>query len=402
MTPEQQSEQNGAADRRPIVLLAEDDPMSADMLQTLLSRSGYDVRVTSDGAAALASLEEEAPAPDVMLLDWMLPKMSGLKVCRKIRERYDHLALPILMVTAKGDLESVSAAFEAGASDYITKPFHGAELRARLAAHLRIKQLSDERQAIDEHLAEREKLSTLGLLVSGVAHDLNNPLGGIYGYAQLLLDQEIDPERMVALERIVSEVQRCNRIVADLLSFARRHARERSLVDIDEVLTTTLAMRERHIHSHGLFSRLEVSPEIPRILADAHQLQQVFLNIVMNAEHALRERGTTLRITAERTPSPADTEAGSDWLAIRFYNDGPPIPASTQQRIFDPFFTTKGKEEGTGLGLAICRRIVREHGGDIAVESGLEGTTFTLLLPGMDEAELVTTDGVRASHRMAS
>ena len=400
MTPEQQSEQNGGADRKPIVLLAEDDPMSADMLRTLLRRSGYDVRVTSDGAAALHSLENDIPTPDVMLLDWMLPKVSGLKVCMKIRERYDHLVLPILMVTAKGDLESVSLAFESGASDYITKPFHGAELRARLAAHLRIKQLSDERQTIDEHLAEREKLSTLGLLVSGVAHDLNNPLGGIYGYAQLLLDQEHDPERMVALERIVSEVQRCNRIVADLLSFARRHARERSVVHIDKVLRSTLAMRERHIHSHGLFSRLEISPEIPRIVADTHQLQQVFLNIVMNAEYALRERGTTLRITAERTPPPAGI--GRDWLAVRFYNDGPPIPAATQSRIFDPFFTTKGKEEGTGLGLAICRRIVREHGGDIFVESGLEGTTFTLLLPGADEAEMVTSDGRSELQRMAS
>jgi signal transduction histidine kinase len=294
----------------------------------------------------------------------------------------------------------VSSAFECGASDYITKPFHGAELRARLAAHLRIKQLSDERQAIDEHLAEREKLSTLGLLVSGVAHDLNNPLGGIYGYAQLLLEQERDPERLIALERIVSEVQRCNRIVADLLSFARRHSRERAVVDIDEVLTSTLSMRERHLQSHGLFARIAVSPEVPKIFADAHQLQQVFLNIVVNAEHALRERGTTLRITAERTPPPGGI--GRDWLAVRFYNDGPPIPVAAQPRIFDPFFTTKGKDEGTGLGLAICRRIVREHGGDIYVESGLEGTTFTLLLPGVDELELVTHDGSHAHQRLAS
>jgi signal transduction histidine kinase len=393
-------EQNGSSDRRPIVLLAEDDPMSADMLETLLHRAGYDVRVAPDGAAALQSLEEESPTPDVMLLDWMLPKISGLKVCQKIRERYDHLALPILMVTAKGDLESVSSAFECGASDYITKPFHGAELRARLAAHLRIKQLSDERQAIDEHLAEREKLSTLGLLVSGVAHDLNNPLGGIYGYAQLLLEQERDPERLIALERIVSEVQRCNRIVAELLTFARRHARERSVVMIDEVLSSTLAMRERHLQSHGLFARIAVSPEVPKIFADAHQLQQVFLNIVVNAEHALRERGTTLRITAERTSPPGGI--GRDWVAVRFYNDGPPIPAAAQPRIFDPFFTTKGKDEGTGLGLAICRRIVREHGGDIYVESGLEGTTFTLLLPGVDELELVTPDGNHAHQRLAS
>src|SRR5690606_34853184 len=111
--------------------------------------------------------------------------------------------------------------------------------------------LLDERRAMDEHLMERDKLSTLGLLVSGVAHELNNPLGGIFGYAQLLVEQETDPERLVALERIVSEVQRCNRIVADLLSFARRHATERSPLDVTEVLTKTLAMRDRHLQAKG-------------------------------------------------------------------------------------------------------------------------------------------------------
>jgi two-component system NtrC family sensor kinase len=232
------------------------------------------------------------------------------------------------------------------------------------------------------------------LLVSGVAHDLNNPLGGIYGYAQLLVEQEHDPERLVALERIVSEVQRCNRIVADLLSFARRHTRERTVMDVGAVLASTMALRERHILARGLSARLDLSPILPRVVADAHQLQQVFLNILVNAEHALRERGTTLQITAEPSSRPGPL---GEWLAIRFFNDGPPIPPAVRARIFDPFFTTKG-EEGTGLGLAICRRIVREHGGDIEVESTSEGTTFSLLLPGSAVAAPVT----KGQSRLAS
>src|SRR5690606_12884298 len=168
-------------------LIAEDDDSAASLLETLLRRVGYEVAVAVDGAQALRMIDE-GPAPDVLLLDWMLPEASGLEICKRVRERWDPLMLPILMVTAKTDAESIAEAFAAGASDYLTKPFLGAELRARVAAHLRVKQLIEERARIDEHLMEREKLSALGLLVSGVAHDLKNPLGGISGYTQLLLE----------------------------------------------------------------------------------------------------------------------------------------------------------------------------------------------------------------------
>lgn len=364
-------------ERPPVVLIAEDDVAAAEMLSTLLTRVGYQVRLAPDGAAALR-LVEEPPHPDMLLLDWMLPEISGLDVCRAIRKRWDALRLPILMVTAKTDAESISAAFAAGASDYLTKPFLGAELRARVAAHLRIKRLSDEHRALDEHLIERDKLSTLGLFVSGVAHDLNNPLAGISGYAQLLREEEHDPERLGALERILSEVQRCNRIVADLLSFARRHSPARARVEVGTLLNRTLELRERHLQSRGIWPDLQLAPDLPALMGDEHQLQQVFLNLLINAEQALRPDGGTLRISAERVE---DAGAGPEGLDIHFFNDGPAIPEHLRARIFDPFFTTKGKEEGTGLGLAICRRIVREHGGDISLSSDSCGTTFTLRLP---------------------
>ncbi|HUE95178.1 MAG TPA: ATP-binding protein [Longimicrobiaceae bacterium] len=175
-------------------------------------------------------------------------------------------------------------------------------------------------------------------------------------------------------------MQRCNRIVADLLSFARRHTPERALMDVTELLTATLAMRDRHLQAKGVWPRLCVDLGLPKVVADAHQLQQVVLNIIINAEHALRESGKTLRINAERVTRPAGPPAG-EWLAIRIDTDGPPIPREARAKIFEPFFTTKAKDEGTGLGLAICLRIVRDHGGTIDVESGDDGTTFTILLP---------------------
>jgi signal transduction histidine kinase len=362
------------------VLIAEDDPAAANVLETLLGRVGYEVSVAGDGSAALKMLDD-GPPPDVLLLDWMLPEISGLEICYRVRERWDPITLPILMVTAKTDAESISAAFDAGASDYLTTPFLGAELRARIAAHLRVKQLLEERMRFEEQLMEREKLSTLGLLVSGVAHDLNNPLGGISGYAQLLLEEESQPTRLEALRQIMSEVQRCNRIVGELLSFSRRRPVEHTDVDVEAVLQSTLALRDRQIHSSGLRARVQIDPGLPHLRGDPHQLQQVFLNILVNGEQALRQGGEVIGVSAHLAPPASAHEPGREWVVVTFFNDGPPIPAETLPRIFEPFFTTKDEDEGTGLGLSICRRIVREHGGDIDVESGMDGTMFRVRLP---------------------
>lgn len=366
--------------RVPRILIAEDDPAAADLLRTLLERVGYEVTVATTGLSALHMLEEGAP-PDALLLDWMLPEVSGVEICRQVRRRWDPVVLPILMVTAKTDAESISTAFEAGASDYLTKPFLGAELRARIASHLRLKQLVEERQQMDEHLMEREKLSALGLLVGGVAHDLNNPLGGIAASTQLLLQEEHDPQRVATLELILSEVQRCNRIVSDLLSFTRRRPPERAEVTVANVLKSTLNLRLRPLQSMGIAVHVEVDPTLPPVMGGEHQLQQVFLNILINAEHALRLGGSAIRVRARVAPPSTWRDPSVDWVVISFFNDGPPIPPEALPRIFDPLFTTKEADEGTGLGLAICQRIVREHGGEIEVETGMDGTTFTIFLP---------------------
>jgi two-component system, NtrC family, sensor kinase len=309
------------------------------------------------------------------LLDWMLPGISGLEVCHYARQRWDPLSLPILMVTAKADAESISTAFDAGATDYITKPYLGAELRSRIAAHLRTKRLIEEQRTIEEHLREREKLSALGLLVSGVAHDLANPLTSITGYVQLLLKEEADPLKRDDLKRIQSEADRCARMVANLLSFARRTPTERLDVDVGAVLQNTFELRERHLRSSGISASLIIDQRTPNVVADSHQLQQAFLNVLLNAEHALRTSGNTIRVSAQPTCPERK------WIEIEFFNDGPPIPDNVKEHIFTPFFTTKDRDEGTGLGLTICQRILREHGGDVEVFSDTRGTTFRMKLP---------------------
>ncbi|HET7276409.1 MAG TPA: ATP-binding protein [Longimicrobiaceae bacterium] len=367
------------------LLVAEDDGPAATLLELVLTRVGYEVIMAPNGAVALQILEEEDP-PDMLLLDWMLPEVSGLEICHRVRQKWDSLSLPILMVTARADPASISAAFDAGANDYITKPFLGAELRARVASHLRTRRLIEERRQMDEHLLERERLSALGLLVSSVAHDLNNPLAGISGFAQILLADEEVPSRADDLRRIVNEVQRCRRIVADLLSFARREPSERRWVRIRTIIEKTLSLHQRHLRSAGFHIDVRMASHLPGLVADAHQLQQVFLNILLNAQHALRSGGEHLEVTVELIRV---SSSDVPWLSIEFSNDGPPISPEVLPNIFDPFFTTKSAEEGTGLGLAICQRIIKEHGGEIEVESGSQGTTFRVLLPssGLDQAE---------------
>jgi len=354
------------------ILIAEDDPGAARILRQILQQIGYRVTVAEDGNAAMRLLEQGPP--DLLLLDWMLPGVSGLEICHSARERWDPLTLPILMVTAKTDPESVYAAFDAGASDYVAKPFRGAELRARIASHLRTKRLIEDRRRMEDHLRERDRLSTLGLLTSGVAHDLNNPLAVISAHAQILLRRADDETTQAQLREILDAVDRSRRIAADLLGFARRHPVERVRLDVAEVIRGTLEMRRRDHEALNLRTAVEIAPALPAVTGDRHQLAQVFLNIVMNAEQALRDGGSTIAIAAAPEP-------GGEAVLVRLANDGPPIPSEALPNIFDPFFTTKGEDEGTGLGLAICRRIVQEHGGEITVRSDAAGTEFAIRLP---------------------
>lgn len=356
------------------VLIAEDDAAAARVLRLLLEQAGYRVTLAPDGEQALRILDEQG-APDLLLLDWMLPGVSGLEICHVARQRWDALRLPILMVTAKTDPESVYAAFDAGASDYVGKPFRGAELRARIDAHLRTRRLVEERARMEAHLRERDKLFTLGLLAGGVAHDLNNPLAVISAHAQILLRRAADEESAEQLRDILGAVDRCSRIVGDLLNFARRHPAELGPVDVADVIRATLGMRERKLATSGVDVQVEIPEDLPLVAGDWHQLQQVVLNVVVNAEQALGERGGTLRVTARTKEGPEPA------VAVEIWNDGPPIPPEVLPHIFDPLFTTKAGDEGTGLGLFICRRIVHEHGGRMDVRSGDDGTAFAIRLP---------------------
>lgn len=238
-----------------------------------------------------------------------------------------------------------------------------------------------ERRHLEQQLLQSEKLSAIGQLVAGVAHELNNPLTSVSGYTQLLLrDERLPPELRQDLEQIYVQAERAAKIVQNLLIFAREHKPERTIGSVNEALRRALALQQYQLRVDNIGVRLELDPGLPPTTADFHQLQQVFLNLITNARYAMIQKGgrgtLTLRTGLERRL------AGDDQIRIEVVDTGVGIPERDLPKIFNPFFTTKPVGQGTGLGLSICFGIVKEHEGQIWAESQLGvGTCVVVTLP---------------------
>ena len=236
-------------------------------------------------------------------------------------------------------------------------------------------QTRELKDAQDQILRAR-KLAALGSLNAGLAHELNNPLTGIMGYAQLLLSRSLDAQPAEEARRIFEEAERAGRIVKNLLLFASGKKPERKPVDLNEIIERTLALRGYELKIQNIAVVLELDRELPLALADAHQLQQVVLNLLVNAEQAIQQCRGSGRITVRTR------RVSAGRMALEVSDDGPGIPPEIASRIFDPFFTTKPVGVGTGLGLSIVYGIVQEHGGEVTVQTGPgRGTDFVIELP---------------------
>jgi PAS domain S-box-containing protein len=228
---------------------------------------------------------------------------------------------------------------------------------------------------LEEHLTRTEKLAALGQLAAGVAHEINNPLGGILVYSYLLLE-DLDPARpeRTQVEKIVREATRCKEIVQGLLDFSRHMPSKMVPLDINAILEEVFSLVEDHLLFQNINLVRHLQPRLPLALGDKNKLEQVFINLLMNGGEAIKGEG-------ELTVTTSVAEGG-DQVLIRFQDTGPGIPKSYLNRLFDPFFTTKEVGLGVGLGLSISYGIIQKHLGRIHVEeSGPEGTTFVIELP---------------------
>ncbi len=226
-----------------------------------------------------------------------------------------------------------------------------------------------------EQLIQSEKLSAVGEFVAGVAHELNNPLAAVMGFSELLRGADIDPKYHRQLDLIYKASQRCQKIVQSLLSFSRRHQVERKLVSMNELVEAVLEIVAYPLRTGNIELVTSLDPNLPMIMADGHQIQQVLLNIVNNARQAIEGKHANGQTRISSYASNLSVR-----LVIK--DNGPGIAAENLRRIFDPFFTTKEVGKGTGLGLSLCYGIIKEHGGNIYAESQPgDGAAFIIELP---------------------
>jgi len=245
---------------------------------------------------------------------------------------------------------------------------------------------------IQAKLMHTEKMAAVGQLVSGVAHEVNNPLTAIMGFSDLLMENpEVPGSARKDLQVILEEAQRTKEIVQNLLSFARQRPPQRQRLQVNDILRKTIALRAYDFSNHGVQIVENFDEGLPELIGDSHQLQQVFLNILNNAYDAVCSTGRAGVIEIE-------TIHDGGWVEVLFRDNGEGI--RHPERIFDPFFTTKEVGQGTGLGLSICYGIVREHEGEILCANNQDapGATFSVRLPVRTKGDLrvmTTATGAR-------
>jgi len=245
-----------------------------------------------------------------------------------------------------------------------------------------------ERRRSQQRLAHSEKMTSLGQMISGVAHELNNPLSSVLGYAQLLARAGADETGRRRLDTLEREAQRCQRIVQNLLSFARRRGNEHAPTSLNEVVESVLGLLGYQLRVSGVDVQHTLDPSLAALTADRHELQQLLVNLLTNAKHALQGQDGQKRIEIRTGTTVDDTL----WLEVE--DSGPGIPEAIRHKIFEPFYTTKGEGEGTGLGLSLSYDIVRTHGGRIAVSDGSQGgALFRMVFPPAGRAATGGVDG---------
>ncbi|PYO39118.1 MAG: hypothetical protein DMD29_10570 [Gemmatimonadetes bacterium] len=259
-----------------------------------------------------------------------------------------------------------------GMSSVIYAPVReGGKIRKVLAL---VRDVSEQRRT-DAQLQQAEKLAAMGQLVSGVAHEINNPAAIISGFAETLLLDDMDEEQRDMVRMIRDEAQRIGRITSNLLAFARSGGEERGLVDLNDIVQRTFALRSYYLTTLNILVKLDLDPDSPRTWANGSEMQQLLLNLLINAEQALLTVPPPRNIVLR-------TRTVDQNVLLQCVDTGPGVAPELRSKIFDPFFTTKPEGVGTGLGLSICYGIARDHGGSIWVDSTPgAGATFTVSLP---------------------
>jgi signal transduction histidine kinase len=369
------------------ILVVDDDPRNVRLVESMLKPSGYVILQAYDGREALHRVETERP--DLILLDVMMPELSGFELCTLLRGRHETRLLPILMVTALNALEDKVRGLELGADDFLTKPINRTELLAKVRSILRVKRLQDqvEKHRRELEAANRELLLTQRFqesMTQMVVHDLKNPLAGIMGNIQLVQMQHermAAPRREELLQRSLDSARQMARMIQNILEVAKLEEQKmplkREALDVRAIVAEQTAEIASLSARDGIRLETDVAPGLPPVDADRELLGRILGNLLSNAFKHTPAGG---RITVS-----AGEEGDRIVLSVRDTGEG--IPEDLLPYIFEKFVAGESENRrrqtyDSGLGLTFCRLAVECHGGDIAVASRLgEGTVVTVHLP---------------------
>jgi signal transduction histidine kinase len=357
------ADRDGPSPSATLVLVVEDNPELRTFIADALS-SRYRVRAAQHGEQALEMMR--TVRPDVIVSDVAMPEMDGYELCRRIRANDETKSVPVLLVTARTEQSSVLEGFEAGANDYVLKPFHATELLARVDVHVRLRRLTGQ-------LARQERLAALGSLAATMAHNVRNPLSALISGLPAIrsrLGGAVDKSTDELLGIMLDCAVRIERMTIDLLDLSR----------IDREVSGEFAPGAGLLACTRMFaSRIGPDVELRTDVDDqittsgrAGDVNHVFMNVIDNALRAVGAKGC-IEIRAKLE---------DDYYTVVVADSGPGIASDARERVFEPFWTTRAAGEGTGLGLSIARQIVDEHAGSISADaSALGGAQFTIRLP---------------------
>ncbi|NMC73996.1 MAG: response regulator [Geobacteraceae bacterium] len=380
------------------VLIVDDEMINLELTARVFRNRGFRVLTAANALDALVLVKENNP--EVAVLDYMMPEMNGFSALTEIKRQYPDTY--VIILTGRGSERIAVELMKAGASDYIVKPFLNQDLVERVEKVLKVREIEIrnreliiERDRLVEEIAswnreleervrektneleraqgeiiQAEKMSTLGYLSAGMAHEIRNPLNSIGLYVQLVKGCPDETERLECLEKIEQEIKRIDGILRKLMDAVKRPRFLLRQVSITEVIDAALELfrSQMLMHNVRLIRDYRVIP--PLIQADPMELEQIFTNLFVNSIEEMNDGGV-LGIILEQQ---------SDSIVIRVSDTGKGIPRENISKVFDPFFTTKNS--GTGLGLSVVLRIVRTYNGKIEVESEEgKGTVFTVSLP---------------------
>ncbi|MFT4928443.1 MAG: signal transduction histidine kinase/ligand-binding sensor domain-containing protein [Phenylobacterium sp.] len=391
------------------ILLVDDEPINRQVLHNHLSLQNYQLIEATGGQQALDVISQDGPF-DLILLDVMMPGVSGYEVCTQLREIYPSNDLPVIFLTAKNQVADMVQSFAVGANDYLSKPVSKHELLTRVETHLkfldihrdlegkvsmRTKALIDTQQ----QLIQSEKMAALGTLTAGVAHEINNPTSFVHvssqnlevdlgRFQQFLFDLAGDASEAMLdsfraqfaplyghLSTIKNGTERIKIIVEDLHAFTQLDSAEQKTVVVTDLLQSTINLvQTQHLELTDFVTDFQATPALNCYPA---QLNQVFMNLIVNACDAIREAAKTVKGEIV-----IGCRVNGDAIEVSIKDNGCGMSEETKTKLFEPFYTTKEVGEGTGLGLSISFGIVQKHGAQLSVESQLGvGTTFLLRLP---------------------